>query len=185
MKPLDETTALAILFANTKRKRRTEDLVTVAEAFQFLVDKYGSVQAVAKKVGLSPEMVREFLAILSLSPQVLDMVRRREIDSLDVAYRLSKISDPDSQLELAVRAQEMRSKDIRDVEREMATSGRTVDEAVESVKASSLADLHIFVLDFEEEHYKEILSRARSAGTKPAELLKKVILEWLGDDSAV
>jgi len=61
MDQLDEETALAIVFANTRRRpeNRAENLITVAQAFKYLVNLYDSVAAAAKRADLSPEMVRE------------------------------------------------------------------------------------------------------------------------------
>ena len=51
MKQLDEKTARGIVFGNTKRKKRTVDLWTIAEACEYLVGLYGSQKSVAQKVG--------------------------------------------------------------------------------------------------------------------------------------
>ena len=73
-KKLDEESALAILFANTRRKKRKEDLITIARAFEYLVNLYGSKEAVAKRVGLSTEMIREFLTVLKLPREIQKLV---------------------------------------------------------------------------------------------------------------
>ena len=70
MRELDEATALSILFSNTKRKKRDADLLTIAKSCDYLVKLYGSQKAVADKIGLSSEMVREFLTTLRLPSEV-------------------------------------------------------------------------------------------------------------------
>ena len=61
MKKLDEISALQIVFGNIRRKRRKENLVTIAKAFECLVKHYGSQKAVAEKVGISRAAVSMFL----------------------------------------------------------------------------------------------------------------------------
>lgn len=179
MRKFDEKKALATVFANTKRKRRTADLLFVAEAFEYLVKHYGSQRAVADKVNLSPEIVREFRKILSLAPAVQEMIRNREIDRLDVAYRLSKIRDPALQLKAASKLRELDSKDIRDIERLVSGTGLSVADSKKEVLESKLKDLHVFILDFEEPDFELIAERARKRRVAPERLLRDMILQWL------
>jgi len=180
MKTLDEQTALAIVFANIKRKKRTEDLVTVAEAFDHLVALYGSRRVVAEKVGLrSPEMVREFLKILSLPPEVKQLVRTRRIDRLDVAYRISMLPSRRDQIKAATERAGLSTDDVRDVKRLMSNQGMSAEQAKKKVLDSRLRGLHVFVMDFDDEQYKRLMSQARQERTDPAELVKQVVLKWL------
>lgn len=175
----DEDKALATLFANTRRKKRTEDLATVARACEYLVGLYGSQQRVADKIGLSSEMIREFRKVLALQRPVLDMVERREIDRLDVAYQLSKIKDPGRQLRAAKDVAALESNDVRTVQMVLARTGSSPREAVHEVLAAKLKGLHVFVLDFDEQQYKAIEERAKEAGLPAPGLVKKAILDWL------
>jgi len=181
MKTLDEQTALAIVFANIKRKKRTEDLVTVAEAFDQLVRLYGSQRAVAEKVGLrSPEMVREFLKILSLPAEVKQLVRTRKIDRVDVAYRISMLPSRQEQIKAAKEHAGLSTDDVRDVKRLMSSQGTSVEESKKRVLESRLRGLHVFVMDFDDEEYKQLISQARQERIDPAELVKDVVRRWLG-----
>jgi len=184
MKKLDEQTALAIMFANTKRKKRTADLVTIAEACEHLVQLYRSQQAVARKIGLSNEMIREFRKILSLPKEVQSMLRAKRIDSLDVAYRLALLRDPKKQVQLARQVAGVDSKDVRDIKRVISSTGLSAKESKKKVLDSKLKGLHVFVMDFNDQEYKAILKRARERKTDPAELVKQVILRWLKREKA-
>ena len=179
MKALDEQTALAIVFANTRRKKRTEDLVTVAEAFDHLLKVYGSQGAVAKKVGLHPEMVREFLKILSLPAKVKELVRTRKIDRLDVAYKISMLPNREERIEAARERAGLTTDDVRDVNRLITSAGMSAEESKKKVLESRLRGLHVFVMDFDDEQYKQIISQARRGRTDAAELLKEVVIKWL------
>jgi len=179
VKQLDEETALAIVFANIKRKKRTEDLVRIAEAFDFLVRLYGSQRRVAEEVKLSPEMVREFRSILKLPPGIQELVRARKIDDLDTAYRIAMLPDSDLQRRVASQVAELDTQDIRDVMRLISSAGTSARESAKAVLASKLRDLHVFAIDFEEDEYRAIMRVAQERKTQPAALLKQVVLRWL------
>ena len=98
MNKLDEETALSILFANTKRKKRTTDLLTIAKNCDYLVKLYGSQKAVSEKVGLSSEMIREFLVVLKLPKQIQDLVSERKIDSIDIVREISALKESPKQI---------------------------------------------------------------------------------------
>ena len=62
---MDEESALALIFGNTRRHKRTVDLLTLAQCFNFLKGIYGTQDAVAEKTGLSWEMVRNLFKFSS------------------------------------------------------------------------------------------------------------------------
>lgn len=179
MRKFDEDSALAVVFANTRRKKRTEDLTVVADAFEFLARSYGSNQAVAKKVGLSAEMVREFRKLCGLSEPVKQLVRSRAIDNLDVAYRIAMVTDARTQLAMAKEATGLQSDDVRDVRRLVSRTGLTPASSKRKVIASKLKGLHVFMMDFDDAQYREILRQARLRNLDPAEMVKRVIADWL------
>jgi len=179
MNTLDEQSALAIIFANTKRKKRTEDLVTIAQACEYLVRLYGTQQALARKVGLSAEIIREFRKILTLPERVRDMIRTRQIDSLDVAYRISMLGDANEQVKAAKEITVLSSEDVRDIKRLVRTAQLSAAESKKRVLESKLKGLHVFIMDFDDEQYRRIIARAKQARTDPAELVKQVVLQWL------
>ncbi|MBM4094389.1 MAG: hypothetical protein FJ276_34025 [Planctomycetes bacterium] len=179
MRKIDEEAALAIVFANTKRKKRTENLVTVAEAFERLAKLYGSNEAVGKKVGLSAEIVREFRKVLTLSPAVLGMVKARHIDRLDEARELARIAAPDKQKEAALEVIRLGTKEVRHMRDMVSRDGTSPNEAAKAALAAKLKGLHVFVLDFTDAEYRAILERARRMKTSPTEMVKQVIARWL------
>jgi uncharacterized radical SAM superfamily protein len=93
----NENAAWAVLVTNVGRRKRKDVPITVmGDAVKFLVEKYGTNDAVSKEaykrnLKLSREMVRNFYDISRL-----DEVTRRIVDKLgkiDVARRLYAISD--------------------------------------------------------------------------------------------
>lgn len=176
---MDEESALAIIFANTKRRKRAVDLMTVAECFEFLRNVYGSQEVVAEKTDLSREMVREFLQILTLPTYIKDLIRSRKIDSIDTAYRLSKL-DSGSLSSIANKLANLHTHDVRDV---ISTTqekvGISVDSATEAVLKAKPKNLHVFIVDFSDKNYKKLISIAKGQERSPADLMKKIVDAWL------
>lgn len=181
MKKMDEVQALAIIFGNTKRKKRKENLITIAKAFQYLVKVYGSQQAVAQKVGLSAEMIRQFLTVLKLEPKVQELFLTRQIDSVDTAKELVRLKERDKQIALAQKIANLTSKDARDIKRAVAVDNIRVRDAVRVVLKEKRKRLHLFMLDLEDDVYRGIRKKAKALKTTPAELMKDVIKKWLAD----
>lgn len=179
MRELDEDTALATIFANTRRKKRTENLLTIAQSFKYLVELYGSQKAVADKVGLSTEMIREFLIVLKLPVEVQQLISSRQIDSVDVAREISAIKDPLKQVVTAKILADALSEDVRDIKRLIKDTNFPIEEAKKIILESKPRGLHIFMMDFDDEIYKLIIKQAKSMKIKPAELVKEIVTDWL------
>jgi len=181
MKKCDEDTALAILFSNTKRKKRIDDLFTIAKACEYLVSlkKYGSQGAVAKKIGLSTEMIRQFLAVLKLPREVQKMFSSRKIDSVDVAKELLALNDPAKQVVAAKALAGSLSKDVRDIKRLIKESKLSAGEAKKVVLDAKPKGLHIFVMDFDDETYGAIRKQAKDMKIEPVELIRGIVTNWL------
>lgn len=179
MMKLDEETALSIMFANTRRKRRYVDLITVAKSCKYLVNLYGSKEAVAKKVGLSTEMIRELMLPLGLPPEIQKLVSSRKIDSIDKVKEISSLKDPSKQIAAAREFIETSTKDARDIKRLVKKTHLPVREAKEVVLEAKPKDLHIFVMDFDEGTYRSLLAHAKREKMEPAELVRKIVLKWL------
>lgn len=176
---LDEETALSILFANTKRKKRNEDLLTIARACEYLIDLYGSQKELAKKIGLSTEMIREFRTVLKLPDEVQKLVANRKIDSLDVVREISVIKDRHKQIGLAEAFASSSTKDIRDIKRLVKGANFSVSNAKKAVLDAKPKGWHIFIMDFDDETYRTITKLARARKVKPAELVRKIVTDWL------
>lgn len=179
MKEFDEETALSILFSNTKRKKRDADLLTIARNCDYLVRLYGSQQAVADRVGISAEMIREFLTTLKLPAEVQKLVSERKIDRVDVVREISALGDPAKQVTAAEALIQTPSKDIRDIKRLVKEAGVSVQDAERVISEAKPQKLHIFVVDFSEVTYKEIAAQAKNLRITPAELIRGIVTDWL------
>lgn len=179
MRAWDENSALAVLFANIRRKKRNTDLITIAEACKYLSELYGSQKAVAHKVGLSTEMIREFLVTLALPMQVRKLISDRKIDRIDVVREISVIRTPAKQIAAARRLANALSKDVRDIRRLIKLANLSVDEARKKVSKAKPEGLHVFIIDFNDEVYRAITKHARIMKKKPAELVREIVMGWL------
>jgi len=179
---MDEETALAIIFANTKRHKRVVDLLTIAESFEYLRSIYRTQEEVAKKTDLSREMVREFLQILNLPSDIKNLIKLRKIDSVDKAYRLSKVKDQTSLNTIVNRLSSLQTHDVRDVvSTTEENAGISIDSATDVVLKSKPKNLHVFILDLSDNDYKKLVSAARLNNHSPAGLVKRIVEKWLGN----
>jgi hypothetical protein len=79
----------------------------------------------------------------------------------------------------------LRTHDFRDViSTAKENAGLSIDAAREAVLKSKPRNLHVFVLDFGEENYKKLVSIAKNRNSSPAELVKKIVEDWLNKDGA-
>jgi len=179
MKSLDEDTALSIVFSNTKRKKRAVDLITIAESCDYLAQLYGSQKAVAEKVGLSSEMIREFRKLLTLPAEVRDLISSRQIDRLDVAYRISMLEEPTKQIDAARAIADLpSSKDVRDILRLAESGDLPLEESKKMILESKPKGLHIFVVDFDDRTYDALTAQAKACEVEAADLVKGIVTDW-------
>jgi DNA-directed RNA polymerase subunit F len=181
----DENSALAILFANIRRKKRNTDLVTIAEACKYLSELYGSQQAVAHKVGLSTEMIREFLTTLKLPVQVRRLISERKIDGIDVVREISAIRTPAKQIAATRKLANALSKDVRDIKRLIKKANLSVEDARKKVSKAKPEGLHVFIIDFNNEMYQAIIKHAKCMNMKPPELVQEIVTDWLKRKSRI
>jgi hypothetical protein len=92
---------LAILISSTRSKKRTKSLVEIAEWLAYAVEELGSVRVVGERIGLSPQMLRQFESVQKLIPAVQQLFSTRRLDSVDAAAHLSMLQ-PKEQLAVAM-----------------------------------------------------------------------------------
>jgi len=130
--------ALVSLLGSTHRKRRKKNLLEVARQLQVARRILGSLKAVAERIDVSEEMLREFASVKKLSPLVREMIKDGRLTSVEVAYRLSMLPDSEQKLvALAYAGGELNVKDVRDVVSfRKRYPKKTIRHAVERVKSS-------------------------------------------------
>jgi len=122
MPKMSEAEALALLIHNSKSRSRNVNLLTLAEASEYLEKLYGSKEEVASRIGVSTETLRVYGLVLRLPERAKNMVHARLVDNpeiVEVISRQKKKHGEDWQTELAeaVASYGLHTKDVRDIER--------------------------------------------------------------------
>lgn len=81
---------IARLLLSTKRKKRLQSIEEVACDINSLLDFKLSLDEISKLVGISKDMLRQFLRFYKLDEKVKEEVRKRNIDSVSMINQLSK-----------------------------------------------------------------------------------------------
>jgi hypothetical protein len=84
--------ALAIIISCTRRVKRPFDLVTLVENILYAKRCMGSLEAVGEAVKLSVRQLEDFLEVEKLCAEVITLVKKRAIDSVDIVKTISKLS---------------------------------------------------------------------------------------------
>lgn len=91
---------IARLISNTRRKKRPDNLLDIARDIRWLEDDFGSLTAVSKAIGISTDMLRQFLSVEQLCPEVQKVFGERKIDLINIAHYMSNF-DPVAQKVIA------------------------------------------------------------------------------------
>jgi len=180
----NEEKALATVLSNTRRKKRPDDLVTIAEAMKYLEGLYGSQKAVARKADLSAEMIRQFLTVLELPRSVRALFKNRQIDSVDIAKELAALGDKMKQESTVNTIANSKSKDVRDIKRLIKTGNYTAKDAKRTVSEAKPKGLNIFLLDLDDDTLKKLEKEARTRKIKPADLVREIVIKWIKKKTA-
>lgn len=77
---------VARLIANTRRKKRPNNLVEIARDIRWLENDLGSLKAVSETIGLSLDMLHQFLSVERLCPELRKLAEERRIDLVNVVH---------------------------------------------------------------------------------------------------
>jgi hypothetical protein len=183
-KRLDKDTAFAIAFANLKGSKH-KDLIGTARALEFLrsLPEYSSNARVGTAVGVSGEIVREFLGLLKLPSQIQDRFDAGEL-KLEHGRRLRQLQTRHPNLinDAAAAMNGLTAMDARDlVEQILQHPDRSVTESKRSVLDSKTRyqdEYHVVaILDADAFHALE--KRARSKRKTVNELVTSILERWL------
>lgn len=130
--------ALIRLVGSTGRSHRAKNLLEVATELEVAKKLLGSRKVVAKRIGLSDEMLREFESVTRLDKSVQNIVKKGLLSSVDVAYRISMLPKGDQlQVARAYVEKKLSGKEVRDVVSLFKrNTNRTIEEVIERVKSS-------------------------------------------------
>jgi hypothetical protein len=185
----DENRALALLLTNLGRKKRTENLLKIAESCIRLRNLYGSWYDLARRINInndraniSAEMLREFGTILELPEQVKQLIRSGSITSVDTAYRITKLSDKRDQMNLAKSTVEKKlsASDVRAiVEFKLKNPATPMEQAIKRVleSKSRVVTHHIVIMELSSGTFATLREEAKKSGDEPENLVSTMLLK--------
>ncbi len=86
------------LLLNTKRNKRRDNIIKIAEDILWLKNEFGSLQKVSDEIGISSGMLNRFLSVDKLSDSIKTLVKARQIDKVSAVNDLSKFSIEDQEI---------------------------------------------------------------------------------------
>ncbi len=95
-----EDITIVRLIANTKTRKRPDNIEDIAKDIEWLINELGSIKVVSNIIGISTEMLNKFLAVNKLSKEVRNLVKERKIDSVAIVHLIKKFNNK-SQLIIA------------------------------------------------------------------------------------
>lgn len=139
---------IARLIANTLRKKRPDNLIQIACDIRRAEKHLGSIKAVSESVGISTDMLRQFLSVEQLCPEVQKLVEKRKIDLVNIVHYMRNFG-PEAQQAIAkeVIADRLSANDIRVLAPLQKNLPRlTIDQLISRVQKSK--DIKIYVAFF-------------------------------------
>lgn len=108
--------ALAVLISSTHSKKRPLPLTDIAKWLKVAVVKLGSYSAVADRIGLSSQMLRQFSHVPRLAKSVQKLFQTRRLDSVDAVTHLAMLPVQEQQIVAeALASGDIDTSDIRAV----------------------------------------------------------------------
>ena len=183
---LDKNEALAICFRNLKGTK-TKDLLLTAKALKYLrgLPEFSSNQRLGEELGVSGEIVRQFIKLLDLPPSVQSYLAQGTL-GLEQGRRLWQLNKARSSVvdETAQALRSMTAMESRDlVEYLVKTPTATVQEGLEALKAakpSVTCEYHIDTI-LDESAYKALKVLARGQRVSVNSLASMIVTRWLAE----
>ena len=111
---MNDAEVISQLITNTKTKSREVDLITISDTVSQFVEISGGLSNAANALSISPGMLNQFLIIKKLNPSVKSLIKNKKINSISVAYNLSKFKEDDQEiLAKLIISKDINSLDLR------------------------------------------------------------------------
>ena len=186
---VDKDEAFAICFLNLKGYK-DKDIYRTAKALQYLknLPEYGSNEKVGEAVGVSGEVVREFLTLFKLPEPIQDLFRERKLIWLEQCRRLWQLAKtrPNVLEETANAIFDITAWDSRQViEHIIRNPSISVLEAKKAVlesKPEKKNEYHVIAL-LDEEYFKLLSREAVKRNVSVSSLVTSVVQKWLESQS--
>lgn len=182
---MDRDEALAICFLNLKGYK-DKDLFLTAQALQYLksLPEYGSNRKVGEAVGVSGEVVREFLTLFKLPQSIQKLFREGQLTRLEQSRRLWQLAKrrPAILEETAKAISDLSAWDSRHlIEHILRNPSLSVSQAKKTMlesKPIKEKEYHVIAL-LSEEDYKLVAEEARIRNVSVSNLVTTIVQYWL------
>ena len=182
--PLDKARALAICFSNLKGSK-SKDLLLTARALEYLkrLPEFKTNQRVGEAVGVSGEIVRQFVGLLELPDEMQSHLERGSL-GLEHGRRLLQIhrNRPEIVEESAQAMLSMTAMEARDLAEHLIRNPESpVEASLQTLRAAKkivTKEYHVDVV-IGESVYTLLRSQASKLNLSVAELASTIINEWL------
>jgi len=176
----DETIAKLLLSVKPPRRgmKRPFSPIKVAKLFQEAC-RYSTTKEVAKRIGISQEMVREFLKLLNLPPDIQRQLFSNWDNGIDKGYRLSMLKDEGEQRRLAdaILREKLSSNEVRAiVYLKNKNQKMPIADCIKEVLRLREKTKHYLVLTgIDQTTLRLLQKKATKCGTSTEDIVKKII----------
>ena len=185
---LDKNDALAICFRNLKGAK-TKELLLTAHALNFLkgLPEFQSNRSVGEAVGVSGEIVRQFIALLDLPTSVQSYLKKGEL-GLEQGRRLWQLNRARPLIveDTARAITSMTAMETRDlIEYLIRTPTASVQDGLKALEASKpkISDEYHIDAILDERAFRELSTQARKKRIRVNDLVSMVVSRWLEEES--
>ena len=184
----DRHTALAVCFKNLKGSK-DKDLLLTAQALHFLKElpEFGSNQRVGQQVGVSGEIVRQFISLLDLPPEVRVRIDQKKL-GLEHGRRLGELQRVrplivEDAAEAMSTMTAMAARDLVDyLKRDPSVSVEDALHAIEDAKPI-ITQEHLICALVSENEYDSLAAYSQQHSMTVNDLVTSITREWLaGND---
>ena len=184
---LDKNEALAICFGNL-RGAKVKDLLSTSRALKYLKElpEFRSNQRLGEEVGVSGEIVRQFISLLDLPPSVQLYIDDGTL-GLEQGRRLWQLNRtrPSIVEEAAQAMNSMTAMETRNlVEYLIRTPTASVQDGLNALEAAKPRVSHEYHIDaiLDESAYRALSAQARQKRVSVNDLVSMIVNRWLEDN---
>lgn len=181
MKKNEEETLLAKLYLNLGTRRKKDNLLEISEACKILSKHYGSQKSLAKKIGVSSEIIRGFVSITELPNEIKTLIKKKKIH-FDTAQRIHRINDKELQIKVANLVAGMSSDNAKQL---IQYARRHPHESLENIKKRLITSrgqkekYTVMILPLPDELYSSLSNHAKNKEKSTEKLIIEILENWI------
>ena len=183
-KSFDRNTALAICFSNLKGSKN-KDLLLTARALEYLKElpEFRSNQRVGEQLGVSGEIVRQFISLLDLPSTIHQHLQDKKL-GLEHGRRLWQLNRarPSIVEDAASAMASMTAMDARDlVEYLIKNPSASVPEALDTLEEAKpvITEEHLVCALLSRPEFEALVVHAREKNSSEHDLVSSIVRQWL------